>query len=45
MKSFGRYFFSSFLQVQLFDGMCRRSGQRLSQCDIYGSKKAGDALR
>ena len=50
-----RYFFSSFLQVQFFEAMCRAEyfegkaervlPSALHDCDLYGSKKAGKRLR
>ncbi|GBP61446.1 Angiotensin-converting enzyme [Eumeta japonica] len=52
-----RYFLGSFLQVQLFESLCKATvfGHRtddplpksmlLSQCDIYGSKTAGKILK
>ncbi|XP_025162377.1 angiotensin-converting enzyme [Harpegnathos saltator] len=52
---YARYYLASFLQVQLFQGMCEASaGLRvgsatfnasLHKCDIYGSKDAGRILR
>ncbi|XP_055918093.1 angiotensin-converting enzyme-like [Eupeodes corollae] len=51
-----RYFLSSFLQVQIFKGLCEKTvfgkfntGQELPmplhRCDIYGSKRAGHILK
>ena len=51
-----RYFFASFLQAQIFKGLCEitvygklNSGEKLpmplAKCDIYGSKKAGNLLK
>lgn len=51
-----RYFLASFLQAQIFKGLCettlygKATGQQkltmpLHRCDIYGSKKAGKVLK
>ena len=43
-----RYFFSSFLQVQFFEGMCEAEYGRevnLRTCDIYNSTSAGKRMR
>lgn len=51
-----RYFLASFLQYQIFEGICRISvfgsfnyksdlPMPLHRCDIYGSKKAGNILK
>ncbi|XP_026471680.1 angiotensin-converting enzyme-like [Ctenocephalides felis] len=50
-----RYFLSSFLQAQIFKGLCsttvfgrpthNKLPMPLHRCDIYGSKKAGKKLR
>lgn len=53
---FARYFLASFLQAQIFRGLCEvtvfgavRPGVRLPmplhRCDIYGSRRAGTLLR
>lgn len=50
------YFFASFVQAQIFHGLCEvtvfgevNSGKvlpmPLHRCDIYGSKKAGKLLK
>ncbi|XP_014472027.1 PREDICTED: angiotensin-converting enzyme-like [Dinoponera quadriceps] len=46
---YARYYLASFLQVQLFGGMCEATGSTTSnaslhECDIYGSKDAGRIL-
>ena len=43
-----RYFFSSFLQLQLFESLCRiefGEGVDLHRCDLYGAKRAGEKFR
>ena len=42
------YFFGGFLQVQLFEGLCKEEfGENVdvNQCDLFGATKAGDALK
>ncbi len=36
-----------YLQFQLFEGLCSLAGHKglLHQCDFYGSKAAGDAIK
>ncbi|XP_032666205.1 angiotensin-converting enzyme-like [Odontomachus brunneus] len=52
---YARYYLASFLQIQLFQGMCKAStglkvdstifNTNFHKCDIYGSKEAGRILR
>lgn len=40
-----RYFFASFLQIQLYESMCEAAGWRdMHACKIRGSKAAGQRL-
>ena len=42
------YFFSGFLQMQFFEGLCKieyGNEANLNKCDLYNAKKAGKALK
>ena len=42
------YFFSGFLQMQFFEGLCdieHGNEVDLNECDLFGAKKAGEALK
>ncbi len=43
-----RYFFSSFIHLQLYEGLCKRQHVyevNMHNCDLYGAKYAGGALK
>lgn len=48
MRFVSRYFFSGFLQLQFFEGLCKQNHGEdvdIHLCDLYGSKNAGHVLR
>lgn len=56
MHATNRYFLASFIQAQIFEGLCKvtvfgtvdtkqRLPMPLHRCDIYGSKNAGKLLQ